>query len=105
MSAKLYLLTVRGGVGDIILGPHRRLVEVADPIEYIAAVRMRTLQEIVETINNKEVSDDVQAELIRSLRVNLRDTGLTTFPDTPEEQAALFEKWTTEEEPCVLELT
>lgn len=63
------------GVG---LLPYRRLVSVEDEVEFTGYMRIAALRQIM-ALNPGE---DLQAEAIRDLKITLKDTGLTEYPET-----------------------
>ena len=96
--ARIMLLTVTGGAKDFVVGPWRRIVSVQDEIEFLGTMRAIALKEIIDAINLKQVPEDIQAEMLRSLKLRLTDTGLTEFPESETEQAALYKRMNEPEE-------
>lgn len=93
---KIMLMTVTGGDSDLSVGPWRRIVSVEDELEFIAQMRIFALQEIKQELakDPSPVDDDIQAAILRSLKIRLTDTGLTEYPESHAEQAALYERMT-----------
>jgi hypothetical protein len=94
---KIMLLEVKGGTGDYVIGPYRRIVSVQDETEFLDTIRTLVLHEIIDAIETGKVKDHEQADILRSIKVRLTDTYLSEYPDTPEEQAAMYRKYTQEE--------
>lgn len=99
---KVMLMTVTGEAGPHVIGPWRRIVSVEDEIEFLGMMRAVAIKEIAEALNAEPIQglshDDVQAELLKALKIRLTDTGLTEYPDTPEAQAELYRRMTQPEE-------
>jgi len=67
--------------------PWRDVVEVyGDPVELLGVMRTVALFEIMAFLQGNELmnTSDVQLELLRKLKVTLKDTGLTEYPEDPE---------------------
>lgn len=92
--SKIMFMEVRGGVEEFRILPWRRIVTVVDEDEFIAAMRLIAMREMKEAVENRSLPEDIQADLIKSLKIRLTDTGLTDYPETPEEQAKLYERMT-----------
>lgn len=91
---KIMLLEAEGGNAFFKMEPFVRVVEVyGDPDEYLGQLQVAALLEIQEFLRNRPDlnTSDVQAELMRSLKFKLRDTGLDEYP---EDTAAVVEGMT-----------
>jgi hypothetical protein len=95
---KVMMLVVTGVAGAHSVGPWRRIVSVEDEVEFLGMMRAVAMKEIVDALNAAPVpglmNDDVQAELLKALRLKLIDTGLTEYPDTEQGQAELYKRMT-----------
>lgn len=95
---KVMLFTVTGGFGDYSVSTWRRIVSVEDEIQFLATMRLVALHELarfmenVPTNGDYKAKEDIAAGLMKSLRLRLFDLGLTEYPETPEEQAALYKR-------------
>lgn len=81
---RLMMLSVKGAG----LIPYRRLVSVLDEDEFVGAMRIVALRQII-TLNPKE---ELQADVLRELKVTLKDTGLTEYPETQLEVDEIFRR-------------
>lgn len=101
---KVMLLTVTGGYGDHTVATWRRIVSVEDEVAFLAAMRLVALKELakymetVGTTDDYKYKDDLAAGLMKSLKLRLTDLGLSEYPETPEEQAALYKRVLTGED-------
>lgn len=82
---RLMVLKVRGGE----LPPLTRLVSVEDDIEFIGYMRIWALRQIIQKAPNGELHE----ELLRSLHVSLKDTGLVEYPETEHEVEDLLRRF------------
>jgi hypothetical protein len=74
--------------------PFQRIVEVyGDPLQYLGHLRIAALLEIVEFLKQNPTLDssDMQAELMRSVKFRLTDTGLKEYPESDEEIKMVYE--------------
>lgn len=92
--SKIMLMEVRGGIDEFRIAPWKRVVTITDEAEFIATMRIIALRELRTAVENRAVSEDKQAEILRSLKIRLTDTGLTDFPESTEDQAKLYERMT-----------
>jgi len=89
----IMLLSVTG-----IPEPWQRIVAVEDETEFLGHLRAIALKETVDALTDSneplldEEKADVQADILRNLRIHLKDTGLTEFPESDAEQQALYER-------------
>ena len=83
------LLSVTG-----IPEPWQRLVSVEDEVAFLGQLRAIALKEIIDAMaeDKQPMDSEIQAEILRSLKVHLKDTGLTEFPESDAEQAALYKR-------------
>src|ERR1700675_842038 len=95
---KLKLLQVTGGAGDHVIGPYRRFVTVVNDMEFIGTVRAQILKDLIDAVQTGSMLDEEQAELLKSLRVRLYETGLDDYPETPEAQTELSKSFTKDKE-------
>jgi hypothetical protein len=98
MANKIMLLIVTGGAGEYTVGPWQRIVSVPDEIEFISTMRAVALKELITAINLNQVPEDMQAALLKSLKVKLVDTGLSAYPESEAEQVALYKRMNEPEE-------
>lgn len=92
--AKLMLMTITGGIDGHVVGPYRRFVSVEIPEDFIAAMRVNLIKEVQGLSKAGQLDDDKQADLIKSVRIGLKHTGLADYPETPEAQAELYRRFT-----------
>lgn len=88
-------LEADGGNVLFTMQPWRQFVEIyGETWEFLAALRIAAIQEIGAFLKEHPLYDtsDLQMELLRSLKLRLRETGLTEYPETPEEKLAALEK-------------
>lgn len=83
------LLSVTG-----IPEPWQRLVSVENEVDFLGHLRAIALKEIVDAIteDNKPMDADIQADILKGLKLSLTDMGLDEFPESHAEQAALYER-------------
>ena len=91
---RLLMMTVAGGVQT----PYHKLVTVDDPMRLIAFVRARMLAEYVKKLSHipvlpPELQDEVNEEVLRSLKVKIYETGLNEYPETDAEVEALYKRF------------
>jgi hypothetical protein len=94
--SKIMLLTITGGTETYSIGPARSLVSVQDDQEFLKSMRAIVLKKLIEESSAGSLPDDQQAEVLRTLKLRLSDTGLTEWPETTEELNALYERMTIE---------
>ena len=94
MTTKVMVLEVTGGcVEDFVFTPIYRIVEVIDPTEFIGRIRARILLRLIEYAQKGVLPEDKIDKMMITVKVKLYDTGLTSYPETPEEEAALLSAW------------
>ncbi len=86
---RLLMLSVTGGG----VAPYDKLVSVEDPTEFLGTLRARLLKERIDKLNEIPLTDDLQANALRMLKVKLYETGRDTYPDTEQEVDALYKKF------------
>lgn len=96
---KVMLLTVSGGgAGDYVINTWRRIVSVEDEIQFLATMRLIALKELakfmetVPTGPDYKMRDLIAQGLMKSLKLRLTDLGLTEYPESPEDQVALYRR-------------
>lgn len=77
------MMSVEGGG----LQPYRRLLSIEDEIEMLGILRLNAIQQIMGLDE-----DDLQADALRTLKVKLKETGLTEYPETQEEIDEIFRR-------------
>lgn len=81
---RLMLMSVKG-MGLI---PYKRLVSVNDKEQFIALMRITALKQLIRS----DPDQAFHADLLRELRVTLKDTGLDEYPETPQEVEEIFRR-------------
>jgi hypothetical protein len=91
--ARLLMLAVTGGNAP----PYRKLVSVEDPVRFLGIMRAKALKEQIDYVTNNYVpgqeTEDVQADILRTLKVKLFETGLKEYPETDAEVEALYRRF------------
>lgn len=92
---KIMILCITGGTVDkFIFHPSYLIVEVIDPVELIGRIRMRVLKQLIDGALKGDFPESQIDQMLRTMKVQLVDTGLTEYPETPEAEAALIRKYT-----------
>lgn len=78
--------------------PYRKLVSVEDPVRFLGIMRAKALKDQIDKLTEQPVinrfdSDDAQADIIRTLKVKLYETGLKEYPETDAEVEALYRRF------------
>lgn len=93
--AKIMFISVTAGATENYCFPSMyRIAEVTDEVEYIGHMRARIVKALIDEALKGTFPGENIDQILRTLRVKLQDTGLTEYPDTPEAEAALFERMT-----------
>ena len=92
--SRLCILTVSGGGSP----PYRKIVSVQDPIRFLGTMRAKELQHQLDVMSRTvwetpEAEADAQANLLRTLKVRLYETGLKDYPETDEGVEALYKRF------------
>lgn len=90
---KIMVMEVNGlAIGLLKLKRFYRIVAVDDLEEFTKNVRAAILLRIKDDKNAKFLTDSQQATLLKNISIRFVDTGLTEYPETEAEQAALYDK-------------
>lgn len=91
--ARLLMLSITGGN----MPSYRKLVSVEDPVRYLGVMRARALKDQIDKLASFDVqgfgNDDNQADVIRTLKVKLFETGYKDYPETDAEVEALYRRF------------
>lgn len=91
--SNVYMLTVTGGN----LPSYRKLVTVHDPLKFVAIMRSLSMRDQMDHLAHSYVpgqeTDDVHADILRTLKVKLFETGLKEYPETDAEVEAAYRRF------------
>jgi hypothetical protein len=88
--ARLLMMSVTGGSTT----PYLKLVSVEDPVQFLGLMRLQIMQAQIEKLSKAPaLPDDAQAEILRTLKVKLYETGLNEYPETDAEVEALYRRF------------
>ena len=92
--ARLLMLSVTGGN----MPPYRKLVSVEDPVRFLGIMRAKALQDQMNYLTEQPMTtlsdlEDTQANIIRTLKVKLFETGYKEYPETDAEVEALYRRF------------
>ncbi len=87
--SRLLMLYVKGGSSE----PYYRLVSVEDPVRFLGIMRARVLKDQINKMDENPLTDEAQANALRTLKVKLYETGYKDYPDTDEEVAKLYRRF------------
>ena len=90
---KIMFIAITAGATENYCFPSMyRIAEVTDEVEYIGRVRARIIKALIDEAHQGTFPGENIDQILRTLKVKLFDTGLTEFPETEVEHAALFER-------------
>lgn len=90
--AKVLMLQVTGGG----VPPYRKLVSVEDPTRFLGTLRAKALKDSIANVTFDPqgfANDDNQADILRTLKVKLFETGLKEYPETDAEVEAAYRRF------------
>jgi hypothetical protein len=93
MNKVMYLVVIGSKIGSYDFEPTFCIIDTTDPPEYANRVRARIVRELQQGVIRGEYSDEEANSMLGSLRVSLYHTGLEDYPSTPEQQAAVYQKF------------
>jgi len=94
---RIMLLEAEGGNAHFKMEPFKRIVEVyGDHIQFLGQLRVAALLEIQDFLEKNPTlnTSDMQAELLRSVKFSLKETGLNEYPESEAERKAIIERLT-----------
>jgi hypothetical protein len=94
--ARIMLLEVSGGRGDYRVESFRRIVSVQNEEDFLATMRLNVLKELMEAVKDGTLTELEQAGILHSIKTRLTDTGLVEYPQSTEEEAALYRRFSEE---------
>lgn len=93
--AKIMFISITAGATEKYCFPSMyRIAEVQDEQAFIGRLRARVLKALVNEAHKDTFPGENIDQILRTLHVRVHNTGLTDYPETPEAEAALFERMT-----------